>query len=124
LQIAAPLDGGRAWFCPWSLNPAPFPLALVSPGDPREFPLSPFDALLPQLDPLWTLSVGPSPFTAALFPDTTGVLAANGQGLVRVNIPALPVLVGATMHGAFCTLDSAAPSGMRSLSPRIDVTFQ
>lgn len=125
LAISAAGGAGRPWFFPWSANGASFPLSVLTPSDPRTFPLSPIAAANPAaLDPIWNLSVGPTPFTAAIFPDTFGVLDASGAGTVRVNIPPIAALLGLSITGAFCTLDAAAPSGIRSISFAVPVTFQ
>lgn len=125
IAIAATGDGPRPYFMPWSLNPDALDLAAFTGGaDRRAFPISPFvSGAFPALDPLWVLATGGSPFSAAVFPDTFGVLDAAGQATVRVHIPNLPSLAGATFHAAFATLDTMSPSGLRTISARIPVSI-
>jgi len=54
------------------------------------------------------------------FPDTfvsyAGFVTRHGGASARLKVPVLPVLIGLTIHSAFVTLDTSAPSGIRSIS--------
>lgn len=118
-------EAGRPWFFPWSTNPAPFALRALDPLDPREFPISFADAANPlALDPVWSLSVGPHPFTTLVFPDTFGIFDASGSAMVRINLPPIPALVGWQIHGAICALHPPALSGVSLVSPRLTLVLQ
>jgi len=66
-------------------------------------------------DAILVVSVGG--YLPSVFKDYAGVLDAAGKGTGTINIPNIPVLVGLKIHSAFVTLDTSAPSGIKSISP-------
>jgi len=101
LDLSAPADGGLAYQIGSSLGTGPIPI------DSRQLGLSP-DAILMASVNGWMPTV---------FKDYTGYLDAAGKGKGTLNIPNIPILVGIKVHSAFVTLDSTAPSGVKSISP-------
>lgn len=113
------------YFLPFSTNPTPVSLSILGPTERRLFPVSFFaPGTFAALDPIFELSVGPSPFTPFVFPDTFGTLSASGTATARIFIPNLPLLIGGTIHGAFLTIDPSAPTSLRTISQRLSITFQ
>jgi len=83
-----------------SLGAGPIPI------DTRQIGLDP--------DALFLLSiVGAWP---GIFSRYGGVIDSKGQAQAAIHIPNIPALIGVRLHSAFVTLDTAAPSGIRSIS--------
>jgi len=65
-------------------------------------------------DPLlWTTVAGLAP---GIFKDYHGTIGGNLRAQASIMIPDLAGLVGTTIYSAFLTLDSRAPSGVKSIS--------
>jgi len=93
-------DGGLPYQLGTSLGTGPIPI------DTRKLGLSP-DALL-------VVSVGGTlPF---VFANYSGLLDAQGLAQAKLNIPAIPALVGLRPSTAFLTLKAGAPSGVANIS--------
>jgi len=101
LHLSAPNDGGKTYQIGSSLGTGPIPI------DSRTLGLS-ADALLVASVSGWLPTV---------FKNYAGVLDAAGSGKGTIDIPNIPVLVGLKIHSAFVTLDTSAPSGIKSISP-------
>ena len=94
-SIGLPLQVGASF--------GPGPIAI----DTRKLHLSP-DALL------WLSVNGTAP---EVFQGFAGRIDDRGTAAAALAIPAVPALKGIPLHLAFVTLDGAAPSGIRSISP-------
>lgn len=58
----------------------------------------------------------------SVFQRYRGVIGPSGQANAAIGIPAIPALVGVTIHSAFVTADAAAPFGIRSISNTVSLT--
>ena len=101
LDLSAPADKGLPYQIGSSLGTGPILI------DTRKLGLS-ADAIL-------TASV--SGWMPSVFIDYAGILDAAGKGKGTINIPSIPALVGIKLHSAFVTIDSSAPSNIKSISP-------
>lgn len=120
LRVRLPGERGRRYAMPFSLGIASIPIAA---GDPRRFPIQPFIPGTAMLDPVFELSVGPTPFTSQLYPDTFGTLDLTGSATVQVSIPDLPFLAGITLHSAMMALHPGEPAGIGSIVGPISITI-
>ncbi|MBN2492276.1 MAG: hypothetical protein JXQ29_15625 [Planctomycetes bacterium] len=100
LKLTATEDAGLAYVAGSSFGTGPIAI------DTRRLGLS-FDPLL------WVSVSGQMP---AIFKDYQGTIGANRRATAAAAIPSLPSLVGITVYSAFVTLDSQAPSGVKSIS--------
>jgi len=98
--LTATNDVGRQFHLGTSLGTGPIPI------DTRQIDLSPDNLLLVTVNNYWP----------SVFSGYRGVIDSKGQAQAAIHIPNLPALIGTRIHTAFVTLDSAAPSGIRSIS--------
>lgn len=68
------------------------------------------------LSPDELLRVSVSNALPGIFSGYSGLLDGKGEAKAAVRIPKIPALVGTRVHTAFVTLDSKAPSGIRTIS--------
>ena len=101
LNLLAPGDGGLPYQIGSSLGTGPIPI------DTRQLGLS-LDALL---------DVTVNGYLPMIFKNYAGILDAAGKGKGTIDIPNLPALVGVKFHSAFVTIDTTAPSNIKSISP-------
>ena len=101
LDLSAPADGGLPYQIGSSLGTGPIPI------DTRQLGLS-LDALL---------DVTVNGYLPMIFKNYAGILDAAGKGKGTIDIPNLPALVGVKFHSAFVTIDTTAPSNIKSISP-------
>ena len=100
LDLTAPTDAGKPYQVGSSLGTGPIPIGK------RQINLSP--------DNMLVASVGGH--LPSVFVGYTGLLDAAGKAQAKLVIPNIPALIGVRLHSAFVTLDTAAPSGIRSIS--------
>ncbi|MBN2492715.1 MAG: hypothetical protein JXQ29_17845 [Planctomycetes bacterium] len=105
--LSAPGDAGLPYQLGTSLGMGPIPI------DTRTLNLS--------LDDVLVASVGGK--LPAIFQDYGGTLDASGAAQGKLNLPAIPVLVGIRLHTAFLTLKAPAPSGVQSVSQTASFTI-
>ncbi len=118
VDVSIPLDAGMFYAVPFSLNPAPFSLSELSPGDPRTLWVNPLNPFADGLDPLFALSVDPA---STVFTGTIGALSAQGKATVSVPIPNDPSLIGVRCVAAAVTLHEDYGSGIKSLTDRLSI---
>ena len=58
-----------------------------------------------------------------LFLNYAGVFSPQGTSVAMINIPDSPLLIGLEIHSAFVTLDTQAPSGVKSISSTSSFTI-
>lgn len=102
------IGGGLSYVAAISFGAAGIPLG----ADIRRIPLSP--------DPLLFLSLTGLP----LQQNFAGVFPVGGQSVARLAIPAQTALVNQMVHMAFVTIDSSAPSSIRTVSKPFNFTIQ
>lgn len=106
LNLLSPTDSGLPYQVGTSLGLGPTKIG------PHTLGLS--------LDPMLDASVsGNLPF---VFQDYAGILNAQGTGLAKLNLPAIPALVGVRLHSAFLTLKAGAPLNIQTVSPTFSFT--
>jgi len=99
-SLTATPDGGLPYQVANSLGSGPIPI------DVRQLPLS--------ADGLLVVSV--AGILPSVFDNYFNVLNQNGEATALLHLPPAMALVGTTIHGAFVTINAAAPSRVRSIS--------
>ena len=108
LQLSSPADPGKGYLLAFS-----FTANAGIPLGNRTFPLDP--------DILFTMSMT---FGNPFFLNFFGGLNAAGQANAYIQVPNEPLLVNASIFGAFIVGDVNAPFGIATISPALQVTFQ
>ena len=76
----------------------------------------PIDMRVIRLHPDWLFLFSVWNVLPSVFSDYTGKIDSGGNARAAIHIPDGSALVGCEIHSAFVTLDTAAPSGIRSIS--------
>lgn len=100
LSLLASGDAGLAYQVGTSLGTGPIPIGT------RKLGLSPDGLLIVSTSGLWP----------CIFSGYRGILDARGQARAVIHVPSIQVLIGVRLNSAFVTLDSAAPSGVKTIS--------
>ncbi len=112
LGVLAPDRPARAFVLAFALSPNPgIPLAILDPADPRVLPLAP--------DPLFFLSLSPSPFFSGL----SGILDAAGRAGATAALPASPALAGFSLTASGLVLEAGMPSGVALVLPALPIVL-
>jgi hypothetical protein len=59
-----------------------------------------------------------------IFSAYNGFLDASGAATAKLNLPAAPILAGIHIYTAFVSVDTAAPSGIFTISNTVGITIQ
>ena len=124
VSVDLSFGAGRAYFLPWSLNPAPFPLRALNVLDGRWLPLH-YLAVgsTTALDPIYQLSTSGTYPGVAVFPDGFGIMDNAGHANVRVLIPNLPSIIGTTIHAGCVILEGSAINGVQMAATPFSATL-